>query len=158
MTNTVDQGPAVRFPPPLLFGAGLLLGALLSRLQPVALPWVRTAWIAPVALVLCVLGVGLAVIGVLTFRRADTAVYPNQPARTLVTHGVYAYTRNPMYVGMTVAYLGLALATGSVWPLLLLPAVLALLVRFVIQREERHLMAKFPAEYGAYCADVGRWL
>jgi protein-S-isoprenylcysteine O-methyltransferase Ste14 len=85
-------------------------------------------------------------------------VYPNQPARALVTHGVYAHSRNPMYVGLTIAYLGGVLATGSVWALLLLPVALFALLRLVIRREERHLSERFPTEYAAYCAEVRRWL
>jgi protein-S-isoprenylcysteine O-methyltransferase Ste14 len=157
-TASVDRGPAVPFPPPLLFVAGFGVGLLLSRLVPLAFPWSAARWTPPVALLLIVLGLGVMLLGMLTFRRAKTAVYPNQPARTVVTHGVYARTRNPMYVGLTVAYVGGVIATRSVWALLVLPIVLVVLVRQVVRREERYLLAAFPAEYEAYCEEVGRWL
>ncbi len=153
-----DRGPAVAFPPPLLFVAAFGVGLLLSWSMPVAFPWAPARWTAPVALLLVVHGVGLALVGVLTFRRARTAIYPNRPASTLVTHGIFARTRNPMYTGMIIAYLGGVIGTGSVWALLMLPAVLAVMMRFVISREERYLRAAFPVEYPAYCERVGRWL
>ena len=103
--------------------------------------------------------VGIAVVftGILTFRRARTAVYPNRPASRIVQHGIYARTRNPMYVGLTLLYVGMTLAFVSTGAVLLLPLVLLALRRYVIAREERYLQAAFPDEYAAYCARVGRW-
>ncbi len=153
-----DLGPAVRFPPPILFVGGFALGALQSRLWPLVAPWGDGAWTVVAGVLLALAGLMLAVTGVVTFRRAKVSVYPNRPARSLVTHGVYAYTRNPMYVGLTTVYLGGVLATGLMWPLILLPAVLAALVVFVIRREERHLAERFTVEYTVYCARVRRWI
>lgn len=115
------------------------------------------AWIEELGLLLVVLGFGLVLIGVVTFRRARVSVHPNRPARSVVTYGVYAYTRNPMYTGLTVAYLGGVCLTASVWALVLLPLVLWLLLVLVIRKEEAHLHERFPAEYGAYCQRVRRW-
>ena len=104
-----------------------------------------------------VLGVGFAITGILTFRKFRTAVLPHRPATVLVDTGIYAYTRNPMYTGLTVAYLGGVLLTGVLWVLILLPIVLTLLVTQVIRREERYLRTRFPEAYAAYCTRVGRW-
>jgi protein-S-isoprenylcysteine O-methyltransferase Ste14 len=62
-----------------------------------------------------------------------------------------------MYAGMTLAYLGGVALVNSLWPLLVLPIVLVLLMRLVIQREERYLTDAYGAEYTAYQAQVGRW-
>ena len=104
------------------------------------------------------IGVALAITGIVTFRSAKVAVYPNRPARHLVTHGIYHYTRNPMYVGMTAAYLGGVVLTGIAWGLVVLPVVLLALHAAVIRREERHLAERFPDEYRAYSQLVRRWL
>lgn len=152
-----DLGPAVRFPPPILFVAGLALGALLDWLVPVWRVPDRPL-IAVAGGVLVIGGLALVYAGIMTFRRFRTAVYPNRPAKLVVDSGPFAYTRNPMYVGMTVCYVGMVLLLRSVWALPLLPVVLALLVHFVIRREERHLTQKFPDAYAAYCARVPRWL
>jgi len=61
-------------------------------------------------------------------------------------------------IGLTVAYVGIALLVNMAWPLLTLPAVLIALRLFVIAREERHLRQAFPEAYAAYCARVRRWL
>jgi protein-S-isoprenylcysteine O-methyltransferase Ste14 len=94
----------------------------------------------------------------LTFRRARTAILPTRPASQLVDGGPYRFTRNPMYTGLTTAYVGAAALLDSVWPLLLLPLVLAALVRLVVRREEAYLRGAFGAEYAAYQARVRRWL
>jgi protein-S-isoprenylcysteine O-methyltransferase Ste14 len=103
---------------------------------------------------------GLIVVfwGIATFRAHRTAVFPNQPAARIVRTGPYRFTRNPMYTGMTTAYVGLALMLNDAWPLIFLPIVLVLLVSLVIQREERYLASAFPAEYDAYRRRVRRWL
>jgi len=153
-----DRGPNVSFPPPLPFVAGFGIGALLERYLalPMQLPNSMTATV----LGLCMFVGGLALIatGMMTFRRHRTAIYPNRPARNLVTTGVYARTRNPMYVGLAAAYLGGVAMTSLFWPLLLLPVVLSLVFALVIRREEQHLLEKFPDEYVDYTGRVRRWL
>ncbi len=152
-----DRGPAVPFPPPLLFVAGIGLGVLLDVALPLPAMIPDARWVVYTGFALVALGLALMLTGILTFRRFHTAVYPNRPASLVVDRGVYAYTRNPMYLGLTMAYLGGSLLTGVVWTLLLLPPVLALLITQVIRREERHLRERFPADYAAYCAKVRRW-
>ena len=157
--NVPLSNPGVRFPPPLLFVAGLVLGWALGR----AGPWLRFAAsgsgaYAIVGVGVIVVGVVLALSGILTFRAARTAIIPSHGASRLVTSGPYRFTRNPMYVGLTVAYVGAALLIGTYWPFLLLPVVLALLVRLVIRREEAYLISAFHDEYASYSARVRRWL
>jgi len=105
-------------------------------------------------------GAGLVLIfwGMATFLAHRTALFPNRPAAHIVREGPYRFTRNPMYTGMTIAYCGLTLLLNDVWPLVMLPIVLVLLVRLVIAREERYLASAFPSEYGEYRRKVRRWL
>lgn len=158
MHETRDLGPAVPFPPPLVYVIGVGGAQLLQRVVPLPLwiPDTRLVTIGGAAL--AVLGLGLMFTGILTFRRFRTAVYPNRPAKVLVDTGVYAHTRNPMYAGMTTAYLGGVLLTGSMWMVVLLPIVLLVIRTQVIAREERHLTTQFPEAYTAYCARVRRWV
>ena len=152
------QSPGVRFPPPLLFAGGLLVGWLLSRYGR-ALPMAGDGRLLDTAgTVLVVLGVALGAWGMITFRRAHTAIVPLHPASRIVTNGPYRFTRNPMYTGLTLVYLGISLYMNSVWPLLALPIVLALLIRLVVRREEAYLRSAFPDEYVAYQSRVRRWL
>jgi protein-S-isoprenylcysteine O-methyltransferase Ste14 len=152
------DSPGVRFPPPLLFIAGLALAWLLERgIRP--LPFVADAsrLATPGALIVAI-GAGLVAWGMVTFRAARTAIVPMHAASRLVDHGPYRFTRNPMYSGLTLAYLGIAVMMNSAWPLLVLPIVLALLVRLVIRREETYLQDAFGQEYSAYRDRVRRWL
>ena len=69
----------------------------------------------------------------------------------------YRFTRNPMYLGLVFVTAGLALLANALWPLILLPVVIVILRRAVIDREERYLTAKFGEEYLQYKARVRRW-
>lgn len=157
-----SRGPDVTFPPPLLFVAGWVAGALLDRLFPhlmsVSMRLPASLPVKGAGVLLMLGGVALVMTGMRTFNAARTPVYPNRPAKVIVTHGVYRFTRNPMYLGLTTLYLGLVLLTGLLWPVLMLPVALAVLHWQVIAKEERHLHEKFPEEYGAYVARVRRWI
>ena len=107
---------------------------------------------------LLIAGVVLSVWGLVTFRRAGTAVIPHHAASELVTSGPYRFTRNPMYVGLTIAYIGGAAVINSGWPLILLPIVLVVLVRTVVSREEQYLTDAFGDQFAAYRSRVRRWL
>lgn len=148
----------MKFPPPALFVGGLGVGVLLDRYGRVPSPIPDHRALEVIGVVLAVVGLALVYTGILTFRKFRTAIYPNRPAKLVVDDGIYAHTRNPMYVGMTVFYVGGVLVLHSLGALLLLPVVLLVLHTQVIMREERHLHERFPAEYADYCARVRRWL
>ena len=152
------ENAGVHFPPPMLYVGGLLGGWLLDRLaRPLPLDRLGGA-VLPIGVVLVALGVLLVVWGMLTFRGANTAIVPHRPASRVVTSGPYRFTRNPMYTGLAFAYCGAAAAMNTAWPLVLLPLVIALLVRLVIDREEAYLASAFGPDYDAYRARVRRWL
>lgn len=151
--------PGVRFPPPFLFVAAFLAGLGLERVWPSggfaasARPLFAAAgWLAGV--------LGLLLIGwaVASFVRARTAMIPHKPASRLVITGPYRVTRNPMYTGLTLLYVGLALVFAVWWPLLFLPLAMWSLYALVIQREERYLAGAFGEEYAAYRRRVRRWI
>lgn len=96
--------------------------------------------------------------GLFTFRRARTAIYPNQPARELVANGPYRFSRNPMYVGLTIMTVGIGLLADNAWMLIMLPATLFILWKLVIQKEERYLLSKFGSVYEKYQQQVRRWI
>jgi protein-S-isoprenylcysteine O-methyltransferase Ste14 len=146
----------VRVPPPLYYVAGFLGGVALELAVPTAWPP------AGVRIVVTVLAVGawLALDGaaMLNFRRAGTSMVPMNPTTALVTSGPYRLTRNPMYLGMAFLYVAFTFAFGVIWALALLPAVLGVVDRFVIAREEPYLERKFGRAYWDYEARVRRWL
>ena len=153
------KGPAVPFPPPLLFAAAFLAGWLIHRASPLwpPIPVAVAATVTWFSGVLVVAGLAFAYWGIYTFTRHRTAIYPNRDASTLVMTGPYRYTRNPMYTGMIVAYLGGVGIVESLWPLVTLPLAIIGLYRIVIAREERHLTQAFGDAYREYQRRVGRW-
>ncbi len=162
--------PGVIAPPPLIYLGFLLVGwgvsALGTRPEFVAAGF---SWLAAgfelelatrrgAALTLIVGGLLLDGMAAGLFRRRGTAVEPWKPSTALIIEGPYRFSRNPIYVGFAITYLGLAIAMNSWIALILLVPCLLVVDRFVIQREERYLSAKFGAAYDAYRQAVRRWL
>jgi protein-S-isoprenylcysteine O-methyltransferase Ste14 len=96
--------------------------------------------------------------GLVTFRRARTTTVPGQISAELVTWGPYSFTRNPMYVGLTIAYIGETFILQQIWPRILLLLVLAYVNWVVIPLEQRKLSETFGEEYARYQVRVRRWL
>jgi protein-S-isoprenylcysteine O-methyltransferase Ste14 len=154
----VDADSAkVTFPPPFIYLGMLLLGLALDRF----LPWsIHLTAIGRYGggglLILASLAYLLAASG--RFRRAGTDVKPWKTTSAIVAEGVYARTRNPMYLGMALFYTGFGLLSSSLGIILLLPVVLVIIQTQVIAREERYLESKFGEEYRSYKMRVRRWL
>jgi len=90
--------------------------------------------------------------------RHRTALLPGGATTTVIQTGPYRFSRNPLYVGLIVPDIGLALLSGSLWALVLVPLGVIALVWGAILPEERYLSAKFGTEYAEYCRRVRRWL
>lgn len=158
-THTPDTPRArtagVIAPPPLIYGIPLLAGLLLNHWLP--WPLIAERATVPAGLALVALGF-VAIPAILTFRKARTHPEPWKPTKALVTVGPYRFSRNPMYVGFTLCYLGIATWQNSCWPMAALPVVLAVMQVGVIHREERYLEGLFGDDYRSYRARVRRWL
>ena len=149
----------VRFPPPLVFVVALLGAAAADQASPWPLIAVPSMPLHLAAALLIISAGALATLAVLAFRRARTTVLPAlRPTTAIVERGPYRFSRNPMYLSMAIAYVGLALIMNSTYALLALPVVIALIDLFVIRREERYLSAKFGDPYDAYRRRVRRWV
>ena len=157
-TSSRDSGdrPGVVALPPLIYLAGLVAAFVLNAFVPWRLAVPLPARWAGATLMLG--AVALAVIARTSFERAHTNVNPMEPATTLVTSGVFRWSRNPMYVGMTALVTGLALATRIAWILIALVLVLAIMHWGVVLREERYLARTFGADYEGYRSRVRRYL
>jgi protein-S-isoprenylcysteine O-methyltransferase Ste14 len=145
--------------PILLFPAAVLAGFISDRLLPVPVPIPEVdavAWIVAGALIL--VGLVLFAAGVRTFSRAETPLPTNQPARVLVTTGIYRWTRNPVYLGFFLLYGGIGVAALSPWILILLLPLVVTIRYGVVAREEAYLERRFGDAYRDYKARVRRWL
>lgn len=157
MRNQKQDNAGILFPPPLIYVAAFLLGLRLqsSLPLPLLLPKTLRTFLSG-----ALLGTGITtgVLAIREMRSAGTNIQPQQPTTALVVEGPYRFTRNPIYLSMTLIYSGLALLTKALWPLLLLPLPLQLLKRGVIEREEHYLEHKFGERYQRYKESVPRWI
>jgi protein-S-isoprenylcysteine O-methyltransferase Ste14 len=150
---------AVIIRPPLLYLACLLLGLALERVLPLPLNLPETPlarWTAGGGLI--VIGLAIMAAGISNFSRAATPVPSNQPVRALVTSGIHGWSRNPIYVGMSLLYAGIGIAAHSPWVLILGIPLLIILRYGVVAREETYLERRFGDAYRDYKARVRRWL
>jgi protein-S-isoprenylcysteine O-methyltransferase Ste14 len=144
-------------PPPAYYAAAFAVGRVLSRVS-VPLPVggrPATSWLGAGVLAA---GAALSLAGAASVLRRHTTIVPHGTVSTLLTTGIYRISRNPMYTGMSIAYIGGALLTGSWWPLTTLPPTLLAIRRFVIDPEERYLAERFGNAYAEYRARTRRWL
>lgn len=154
-----QKGPAVGIHPPLLSVAAPVTAVALEWLLPLGL-LPRAGALAIVIPGLALLGLAgwLAISGERAFRKAGTNVDPRQASLALVREGPYRFSRNPMYLGMVVLQLGLALTFSLDWALIGAVVVWAVLDRAVVVREEAYLTERFGEAYRAYLAHSRRWL
>lgn len=148
----------LKIPPPavaFVFALFMWLASLL--VSPLQAP--LAARVA-VALALLSIGMSFSISGMVSFRRAKTTMNPMKPgtASSLVSGGVYRFTRNPMYVGLLFDLLAWAAYLSNLAALLCVPVFMLYIHRFQIVPEERALSALFGGEYVAYRQRVRRWL
>jgi protein-S-isoprenylcysteine O-methyltransferase Ste14 len=156
MNNEWQDNPGIIAPPPLIYAGTLAVGLLLSRVFPTKfLPRLLRLSVGPLCIGTASL---LARLAFGELRRANTTVNPTQPTTALVTEGPFRYTRNPLYMSLTLLYTGIALIANAVWAMALLPVALLIINRGVIDREEQYLERKFGRQYLSYKESVRRWI
>lgn len=147
--------PRIFIPPPLIIVGTLVAGlAIDGRLTGHADFWL------PIALaggLIALAGAAVIVVALGLFGAANTRAEPWKPASTLVSRGIYNNTRNPMYLGMLLAYVGGALGFRSVTACLLLIPLVIVFDRVIVAREEAYLTRRFGASYDEYRLRVPRW-
>jgi protein-S-isoprenylcysteine O-methyltransferase Ste14 len=153
-----DRGARVPpIPPPLYYGAafaaGMLLRAAIGPLAIGARPATAVSGGATLAA-----GAVLCLAAITAVLRHRTTIVPHHPVTTLITTGAYRLSRNPMYAGLALAYLGATLLAGTWWPLTTLPVALVATQNLVIGPEERYLTEHFGPTYVDYQSRVRRWL
>lgn len=142
-------------PPAVYFGPFGLLWAL-HWWRPWTIPGGRALTVAGLVLVLG--GIALTFWSAVTFTRAHTTIIPWGEVSAMVTHGPFGFSRNPIYLADAIAYVGATLLIHSWWPLLVLPGILVVMRRKVIDREETYLTGLFGDAYREYQLRVRRWI
>ena len=150
------DNPGVIAPPPLIYAGTLAAGLLANR--RLRLPFLPRRFARTLGTFLLVSGFLVGLLGFREVRRAGSNVDPREPATTVVTGGPYRFTRNPMYLGFVLQYVGISALFNALPPIVLLPLIQQLMKRGVIEREERYLERKFGEEYRRYRESVRRWI
>ena len=148
---------AVIIRPPLALLLAIMAGLALNRLVPLPFlpPDLPALWLGAVAFAV---GLALAIWAITTMTRAGSNVPTNLPTTTIVERGPYRFTRNPIYLGMFLALIGLTVALDNFWLLAML-VLFAIVIRYgVVAREEAYLERKFGDVYRSYRSRVRRWL
>jgi protein-S-isoprenylcysteine O-methyltransferase Ste14 len=145
--------------PPIIYLVAIAISIALGLLYP--LPWIS----APLSDILFAAGwllvaamVALDFSAMRTMARAKTTIRPDKASEHLVTTGAFSFTRNPIYLGNTLLMVGVGLITGIVWFLPLAIAAAFATQKLAIEREERHLEARFGKRYRDYAKRVRRWI
>jgi protein-S-isoprenylcysteine O-methyltransferase Ste14 len=143
----------------VVFGVPFLVGIAIQFIVPFSFPpgILRKALI-PVGIILIITGIGLVVLARREFARFSQPTDPGHPTSKVVKTGVFARSRNPLYLGGALVFFGAALALNMLWTLILLLLSIVLCHYVLIIPEEQYLAAKFGDEYKEYTASVHRWL
>ncbi len=144
--------------PPLIFLGFLAAAAVLDAVAPFPVLAAHAFPLYLAGAALAAAGFVMIVMGTRRFQAAGTNVPPNLPTTALVVDGIYRRTRNPLYLGATLVYLGLGVGAGSLWAIGLVVPLLWVINTGVIAREERYLERKFGDAYRAYKAQARRWV
>ncbi|MDP6414864.1 MAG: isoprenylcysteine carboxylmethyltransferase family protein [Gammaproteobacteria bacterium] len=151
-----EKGAAVKFPPPAIFVILIFVGAGLDYVWPLGLGVADSFEALGIAITL--FGVTVAILVNGTFKREGTAIEPWKPTTKLITTGLYAWTRNPIYLGFCLFNIGIGIASNSFWILITFIPGAFLVYYIAIAKEEAYLQEKFGDEYRDYVARVRRWL
>ncbi len=155
MATSADN-PGVVARPPLLYGGAFVVVLVFRWFWPMAIFGHAVALWPGLALV--VLGVGIAAWGRRTIKAAGTNVNPARPTTAIVASGPFRFSRNPLYLAVTLLYFGLTLVFNTWWGIVALVPLLIIMHRGVVLREECYLEQKFGETYRQYRSKVRRYL
>lgn len=151
----ISLSKQLNIPPVWLIGSLLIMWFWHSML-----PIVKFGGIASktVGALLIVAAMAIAVYSVLQFQKSDTPVHPRRKPTTLLTDGLYEYSRNPIYLAMVTLAFGAALCFGSIGALIPVVALFWILQDLFIAGEEHHIEQNFGDEWREYAAKTRRWI
>ncbi len=150
------KGASVRFPPPLLVLAVILLAWIFDYFFPTGFGAFHLQWF--VGVVIIAVSVLIIIISGLSFKQAKTTIEPWKPTSSIISTGVFRYSRNPIYLAFCVFQFGTAFLLDNLWVLTGLPLSMLLLFLVAIRKEENYLETKFGKDYLDYQSRVRRWL
>ncbi len=152
------DNPGAPIPPPLFYVLIFFISILMQHyisLSEIFFEGIASRYLS---IFFIVLGVGCVFPALLTFLKTKNTLITILPAKSLQTKGIYSISRNPMYLGLLFAYIGIGFIKGNWWTLVLIPIVILVVNHLVIIKEEKYLMRAFGETYLHYKIKVRRWI
>ncbi|HMQ63378.1 MAG TPA: isoprenylcysteine carboxylmethyltransferase family protein [Flavilitoribacter sp.] len=157
MANKKDH-PGVYPPPPLFYVAIFLVSILMQKQFPLPALFFKTKAATIPGVIFVMTGIIFILPALIKFFKTKNTLVTIKPANSLQTSGIYAISRNPMYLGLMCLYTGIAFLKGNFWTLMFIPLVIWIITHFVILNEEKYLGRAFDQDYKAYRTKVRRWI
>ena len=150
------NGPGVKFPPPLIFLVLMIAAYGAQHFWPIG---IGSSWgLKYVGVGIVILGVCIVILTSRSFKRAETNIEPWKPTTRIISTGVFAYSRNPVYVAFCLVPIGIGIFLSSLWILISFIPSSFLVYCTAIRKEEAYLEKRFGEEYLRYKNQVRRWL
>ena len=150
------NGAAVKLPPPLIFLILLLVAYGVQYFWPIGVG--SSSGLKYIGVGVVLLGIGIVILINRSFKRAETHIEPWKPTTKIISTGIYAYSRNPIYAGFCLVPIGMGVFLNSFWILISFIPAAVLVYYMAIRKEEAYLEKKFGEEYAQYKSKVRRWL
>jgi protein-S-isoprenylcysteine O-methyltransferase Ste14 len=157
MPQMLQDRPSTVPWPPIIYAAALAAAWVLESWVPLP-PLPESLLVRWIGVALFLAGLGLGLTGFMALRDAGTTFDPTGSADALATQGLYARSRNPLYLAALIAFAGLGLGLRSTWLLVSVPMIAFALSRLAIEPEEAYLQRRFGQSYRDYAARVRRWI
>ena len=157
MENKKDS-PGVYTPPPLVYAITFIMALVMQKRFPIDDSLFHRQWTKMLGGLLLVTALFFLARSLGQFFQSKNTVVSIKPATSLQTTGIYGMTRNPMYLGLAIVFLGITCFIGNWWNIILFPLLLLIVQEYIIKREEKYLQRRFEQEYLDYKSKVRRWL
>jgi protein-S-isoprenylcysteine O-methyltransferase Ste14 len=154
----ISKGPGVYIPPPLFYILIFVAAVFLQQIIPIDDKIFQLWTIKVVGIFFLFTAFFFLFRSLKQFFQSKNTVILIKPAKALQTSGIYRISRNPMYVGLIVVYLGITCFIGNWWNIILSPLLFVIVQEYVIKREEKYLILEFGQQFEEYRRAVRRWL
>ena len=152
------DSPGVYIPPPLVYVLIFLIALFMQKKVSIDDSLFHLQIAKIVGILLLVISLFFLITSLRKFSQSKNTLILIKPAASLQTNGIYNISRNPMYVGLAIVYLGVSCFIGNWWNVILFPILLLILQEYIINPEEKYLYRRFGQEYLDYKSKVRRWL
>jgi protein-S-isoprenylcysteine O-methyltransferase Ste14 len=157
MENKADH-PGVYIPPPLIYVLTFLAAVYAEKIFRIDDSTFHKQPVKIAGIILLVIALFFLVRSLRQFLKSKNTLVTIKPSTTLESSGIYNITRNPMYVGLAIVYLGITCLVGNWWNIILFPLLLLVVQEYIIKSEEKYLERRFGKVYLDYKSKVRRWL